>query len=143
MARETTMTQEDGSINGMIEGIGGLGTDVITLATLQARLAAKDLQEMTDRAIPAVVLVALLVPLAFAGFTAILFGLAYWINTAFNVPMPASLAAMGVVGLVLAGILAFFARNRFSASLVTFRRSREELERNLAWLGTVLKQSGR
>jgi len=137
------MKRDDGSINGMIEGIGGLGTDVVTLASLQAQLAAKDLQAMTERVIPAVVSVALLIPLAFAGFTAILFGLAYWINAAFNVPIPASLAVMGVAGLVLAGLLAFFAKNRFGASMVAFRRSREELERNLSWLGTVLKQSGR
>lgn len=144
MARETTMNHEPtSSLNGVIEGIGGLGTNVATLATLQAQLAARDLKEMSGRAMPAMVSIALLVPLAFAAFTTLLFGLAYWINQAFQLTLPASLLLAGLIGLVLASVLGFFAWRRFGASVVTFRRSREELERNIAWLGTVLTQSGR
>jgi len=131
------------SINGVIGGISELGTDIVTLASLQARLAAFDLKEMSGRIIPAVVSIAVLIPLAFAAFTAMSFGLAYWIGSAFNLSLPASLGIVGILGLVLVGALSFFAMRRFQASLTVFRRSREELDRNVAWLGTVMKQSGR
>ncbi len=144
MVRQATLKNgASTSIDGVIDGIGDLGNNVFTLATLQARLAAMDLREMVGQVIPAAVSVALLIPLYFAGFTALVFGLAYWVSASLQLPLAAALAIVGSLAIVLAAILAFFAWRRFSASLTTFRRSREELDRNVAWLGTIVKQSGR
>jgi hypothetical protein len=143
MVRQATVRDGSTSLNGVIDGIGDLGTNIVNLATLQAQLAAYDLKDMTGRIIPAMVSVAVLVPLAFSGFIALSLSLAYWMSTALGVSPPAALALVGVTGLMLAAGLSFYAWRRFSASLTAFRRSREELDRNIAWLGTVLKQSGR
>jgi len=144
MARQATLKNgASSSIDGVIDGIGDLGNNVFTLATLQARLAAMDLREMVAQVIPAAVSVAILLPLFFAGFTALLFGLAYWLSVSFQLSLPVTMAIVGVLAIVLSAVLAFFAWNRFNASLTAFRRSREELDRNVAWLGTIIKQSGR
>jgi uncharacterized membrane protein YqjE len=144
MVRQTTIGNgASSSINGVIEGIGDLGTNIVNLATLQARLAAFDLREMTERVVPAAICVGILLPVAFASFTCLFFALAYWISSTFGLTLLASLAIVGLLGLLTATALAIFAFQRFSASLTSFRRSREELDRNVAWLGTVLKQSGR
>ena len=46
MARQATLkTDSATSLNGMINGIGDLGSNVVTLTALQARLAAEDLRE--------------------------------------------------------------------------------------------------
>lgn len=144
MARQTSVGNgAPSSIEGMIEGIGGLGANVVTLAVLQVRLAAADLRETTARVLPALASLAVLVPLAFASFAGALFGLAFWLSSALGLSMAAALGLAALGGLVISGLLAILIWRRLRVSLVGFQRSREELERNITWLGTVLTQSGR
>jgi hypothetical protein len=144
MARQTTMnTDQGGSVNGMLNGIGDLGNNVVTLTTLQARLAAEDFRDTASRAWPALLATAVLIPLGFASVTVGLFGLAYLIAADLGVPLVRALLEVAVGGIVLSLIMAALATRRLLSSLTSFRRSREELERNIAWLRTVLVHSGR
>ena len=46
MARQATLNTDPGaSLNGMLKGVGDLGSNVVTLTTLQARLAVEDFRE--------------------------------------------------------------------------------------------------
>ncbi len=144
MARQATLnTDPANSINGMLNGIGDLGSNVVTLTTLQARLAAEDFRESATRSQPALIAAAFLVPLGFASITVGLLGLAYWMAAALAMPLGQSLLLVAAGGILVSSVVAALAIQRCRASLASFRRSREELERNIAWLRTVLTHSGR
>jgi hypothetical protein len=144
MAHQATLnTDPVDALNGMLSGIGDLGSNVITLATLQAQLAAEDLRESTDRLQPALIASALLVPLGFGGVTVGLLALANWMANQFGLTVSQSLLLTALLALAVAGGLAVVAIRRLRVSFTSFQRSREELERNIAWLRTVLMHSGR
>ena len=86
---------------------------------------------------------AVLVPVGIASATAGMFGLAAWLAADMGIPLSRSLLLVAAGGIVLSGSMAAFAIQRLRSSLASFRRSREEFERNLAWLRTVLVHSGR
>jgi hypothetical protein len=70
MARQATLNTDPGaSLNGMFNEIDDLGSNVVTLATLQARLAVADFRESASRAQPALIAAAVLIPLGFASGT--------------------------------------------------------------------------
>ena len=144
MARQATLNTDSGaSLNGMLNGIGDLGSNVVTLTTLQARLAVEDFRESASRAQPALIAAAFLVPLGFASITVGLCGLAYWMATDLGIPLGRSLLLVAAGGILLSSSMAVLVIRRLRASLTSFRRSGEELERNIAWLRTVLMHSGR
>ena len=144
MARQATLnTDPSASLNGMINGIGDLGNNLVTLTTLQARLAAEDFRESASRAQPALIAAAVLIPLGFASFTVGLFGLASWMSADLGIPLGRSLLIVAAGGIILCSSMAVLVSRRLLASLSSFRRSGEELERNIAWLRTVLMHSGR
>lgn len=144
MASQATLNiDQRSSVNGMLNGIGDLGNNVVTLATLQARLAAEDFSDSASRARPALIAAAVLIPLGFASVTAGLFGLASWMASDLGVPLGRALLEVAAGGIVVSSILAVLVIQRLLSSLTSFRRSREELERNIAWLRTVLVHSGR
>jgi hypothetical protein len=144
MAHQTTLKDSPGTaVNGILEGISGLGNNLTTLATLQARLAVEDSRESARRGLPALIAAGVLVPLAIASATVGLIGIGYWLAAARDVPLGRAFLIVALGGIVLSGSLAAFALTKLRQSLESFRRSREELERNIAWLRTVLAQSGR
>jgi hypothetical protein len=142
MAHQAKMTHGgNGSpVTEVLTGIGDFGNDVVTLATLQSRLAVADARESLSRAVPAAIAGVILVPLAFAAFTAGLVGLGFWLSAASGIAQGPALLIVAVIALVVAAVLGALAVSRLRGSFESFRRSREELERNIAWLGTILKQ---
>ncbi len=144
MAHQTTMNRgAEPSLGGAISELGELGNNIVVLATLQAKLAAEDARDSAGRAIPAIIGTAIAVPLALASVTVAVFGIAYWMAEAWSMPIARAMLIVALIGIVVSAVLAVLAAYRFRVSLLVFRRSREELERNLAWLGTVLLHSGR
>ncbi len=144
MARQATLNTDPGaSLNGMLNGIGDLGSNVVTLTTLQARLAAEDFRASASRAQPALIAAAFLVPLGFASLTVGLLGLAYWMSAELAIPLGRTLLLVAAGGILASSSLTALTIRHLLASLASFRRSREELERNIAWLRTVLMHSGR
>ena len=132
-----------GSVNGVLHGIGDLGGSVVTLSTLQAQLAAEDLRVSMTHARPAMIGMAIVLPLAFASVTVGLFGLAYWLSVDLDIPLARTLLGVALGGVIISGIVAFLAMKRLSASTASFRRSQEEFKRNVEWLRTVMLHGGR
>ena len=144
MAHQATLNSDPtASLNGMLNGIGDLGSSVVTLTTLQVSLAAEDFRESASRTRPAMIAAAVLVPMGTGSATVGLFGLAYWMAADLGIPLGRSLLLVAAGGIVLSSTLAAFVIQRLRAGLSSFRRSREELDRNIAWLRTVLTHSGR
>jgi len=127
----------------VIGGIAEFGNDVATLAELQVKLFAFDLKASVDRALfPLIVSVAGLLILV-GSVPVVLIGVAQLLAMAMGIHLGWALLLVGLVTLVGAAAVAAIAATQFSGSFESFRRSREELVRNLSWIRTVLTHSGR
>lgn len=128
---------------GMIEGVGLLGNNLATLATLQIRLAWLDLRDSLREARLALVVLAIGMLLIPCALVVVLFGLAGWVAelTRVDANLVMLLGALGLI--LLCVVSALFAMRRLFGSFSSFRRSQDEFNRNLAWVRTVLSQSGR
>lgn len=121
--------------------VGEVTRDVVTLAELQVELFRLDAREATTRLVAPLVLMAsaaavglgtVPVALAFVAEALAAAGLPHWL---------AFLVAT-LLGLVVAGIAALAGWEMARTPFQAFRRSRDELRRNIDWLKhTVARQS--
>jgi uncharacterized membrane protein YqjE len=138
-----------GNGNGTPEGqiVGGIaefGNDIANLAELQAKLAMIDLKECISQVRWALALIVLGLVFILGALPVALLGLAELIAAALHLGAGWAMLLTGgvVLAVAVAAVVASALRlgSGFSSS---FRRSREELTRNLAWIRTVLLYSGR
>lgn len=128
---------------GVFDSVSALGNDLTNLATLQLRLAGCDARETIKRLAPSLVLGVVGLILLPSSLVIALIGAAYWVAATSNWTLPQALLLVGGVGAVIAAIAIVLALRLGRGSLVSFRRSSEELQHNIAWMRTVLKYSGR
>jgi len=129
--------------NGVIEGVSSFGTDLATLAVLQMRMAACDLRESARAATPIVAGLTVFWIIAGASAAVGLAGAALWLAALLNVQAGMVMMVAALIGLVISGVGAALLVRSLASSFTYFRRSQEELERNLAWVKTTLIHSGR
>jgi uncharacterized membrane protein YqjE len=127
----------------VVGGIAGFGSDIATLAELQLELAVSDLKESLQQAKVPLALVVVGVICAMGALPVVLLGVAGLLAAALKISPAWAILLTG--GVVLTAALAVVAVStlKISPSFASFRRSREELVRNLAWIRTVLLYSGR
>jgi len=143
MSNDGSGGQPQGQPEGVVGNIAEFGNDVAPLAELQAKLATLDFKESTARAIVPLALVVGGIALLLASLPVALLGVAWLVASALSIREGwAALLTAGVAA-VVAAILAWVALTRLLASFESFRRSREELVRNISWIRTVLVHSGR
>lgn len=148
MADQTSVSRNNGMADQsspltIVGNIADFTNDIATLAELQAKLAAMDARESMNRArIPLVVLGAAAL-LSLGSIPVVLIGLADVIASTWKIQPGTSQLIVGLVALVLAGLGGFFGLKGSIRSLDSFRRSREEMVRNLSWIKTVMVYSGR
>lgn len=130
-------------IEGVIGNLAEFGGDITTLAELQAKLAMIDLREGSARAAVPALALATSAALALGGLPVLLFGLAELIHQYGGMRLGWALVVTAVAALVVAAVVGAVAALRLSRCFASFRRSREELVRNVAWIKTVLAYSGR
>jgi hypothetical protein len=148
MVDQASMSQKNGaqpppSPLTVVGNIADFGNDIATLAELQAKLAALDARDCAARATIPLVVLGGGAAVAFASLPVILIGLADLIAAHSQLSAGAAQLAVGLGALVLAGLAVFLGLRASVASLESFRRSREELVRNISWIRTVLVYSGR
>lgn len=128
---------------GVIEGVGSLGSNLANLAMLQARLALIDLRDSLLAARVSLIVLAtglLLIPCC---LVIGLLGLADWLADLAHA-RPYAVRMILAAGVIVVGAVAgLLALRRLTRSFTSFRRSQDELQRNLAWVRTVLSHSGR
>jgi hypothetical protein len=127
----------------MVGNIADFGNDIATLAELQAKLTALDARDCAARAATPVIILGAGVALALGSLPVILIGLADVIAANTKLSSGTAQLIVGLVALVVAGVGGYFGLKGTIRSLDSFRRSREELIRNLSWIRTVLVYSGR
>lgn len=129
--------------NGVIEGMSSFGTDLATLALLQARLAACDLKDSARASAPIIAGLVIFGTIAAASVVLGLAGLSWWLATVLQVQVGIVMMITGLVALIIASVAAALLSRRLGKCFSYFRRSQEELDRNLAWIKTTLVHSGR
>jgi len=127
----------------VVGGIAGFGSDVATLVELQAQLAATDLKEALQKAVLPLGVLAVGIISLIGALPVVLFGVAALLAPALKISSGAAMLLTGGVVLAVALVAAGVAASKIGPSFSSFRRSREELVRNLAWIRTVLLYSGR
>lgn len=149
MADQATLTNGPSNridspiVEGIVGNVTEFGGNLLTLAELQGRLAVYDAQESVGRAVLPVALTVAGAVLAVSSLPVLLIAGGYLLAEATGWSMGLALLAVGGGALVLGGLLAFLFGRRIGASFESFRRSRDEFGRNLAWIKTVLAQSGK
>ena len=127
----------------LVGNIADFGNDIATLAELQAKLTLLDAKEAAGKAVTPLILLGGGLALALGSLPVVLIGLADVIARAAKVPAGSAQLGVGLVALALAGIVAYLGLKGSTSSLGSFRRSSEELVRNLSSIRTVLVYSGR
>jgi uncharacterized membrane protein YqjE len=148
MADQASMSRNNGmnhpaSPLGVVSNIADFGNDIATLAELQAKLAAYDAKEAASRATFPLILLGSGAVVALASLPVILIGLADLIARWTRISGGMAQLVVGLVSLLLAALACLMGARGSLKSLDSFRRSREELTRNLSWIRTVLIYSGR
>jgi Putative Actinobacterial Holin-X, holin superfamily III len=148
MANQASVSRRDGSNNhasplSVVGNLADFGNDIATLAELQAKLTLLDAKDAVAKATTSLVVLGVSLAVALASLPVILIGLADLIAASTQLSSGAAQLMVGLVALVLAGVAGFFGWKGSTGSLTTFRRSSEELTRNLSWIRTVLAYSGR
>jgi hypothetical protein len=144
MVDQTSVAGNGSRAGSVVSNIADLSSDVATLVELQARLAAIELKDNTRRASAPAAWMAVASSLLLASLPVVLIGASELLATALNLTQRGwayliVAAAASVIGVVVA-VLAW---RRLVSGFDGFRRSREELTRNIAWIRTVLVYSGR
>lgn len=131
------------SNGGLTRGISSLSADVTTLTVLQARLAACDLRDEIRRVGTPIVVLGVCGMITAAGVFAIVLGASYWLSAALGVTLGAAMMLSGLAAALIGAAVAFLCVRKIASGGPVFRRSHEELERNLAWIRTTLARNGR
>jgi len=143
MVHQKTLTFFGVEVPDTLQGsLTELGSDVLSLAELQARLARMDLDETVKEArLPAVGLVAGLVVLLCCVPIALV-GLAELLVWAGWLPRFGAYLAVAVAFALLAGLTSWLCLRSLARSGRAFDRSRQELRRNLDWITRVVSEGG-
>ena len=127
----------------VVGNIADFGNDIATLAELQAKLTLLDARAAASKATTPVAMLVVGAAVALASLPVILIGVAEVIASAFKISGGVASLIVGISALALAGLAVLIGFKGTTASLTTFRRSSEELTRNVSWVRTVLVHSGR
>lgn len=122
------------------DSLGGLTHDVIELAELQAQLFALDVKESTQSTRTALVLAIVGVCVLLGSIPVVLIALAELLVQQLNWSAAVSYGVATLVGIVISVVLLLTAWARFRSGIVTMKRSREELSRNVTWVKSSLRR---
>lgn len=154
MVDQTTVrpTQSNGSYNqvdspiteGVIGNLGEFGGNIAGLVELQAQLAVADVKESVRQASVPIALIVTGAGLLISAIPVAMIGLSELLYEFLRLPNR-GLAYLIVAGgaTALSAILILLGVPRFTRSFAILVRSKEELARNVAWIKTVLANSGR
>lgn len=122
------------------ESFSGLAHDAIELAELQARLLKLDAQAAARNGGASAALAVLAVCLLLGCMPVALIALAETFVARFDWSRPGAYAASAAIGIALSAGAGFAAWQRIRTALASLQRSRDELNRNIAWIKSNLKR---
>jgi Putative Actinobacterial Holin-X, holin superfamily III len=135
-------TAESGA-NAVVTNVAGFGEDLLNLAELQSRLAAAEGRQNVDIVKTGGALIAAGLIVAVASLPVGLVGIAELLVSEMGLKRGYALLAVAAVAILIAGSCLGLAASWFRRNRLGFPLSGEELARNVNWVRTVLRQSGR
>jgi hypothetical protein len=120
--------------------VSELTHDVIELTELQAELLKLDVKQSVDKARTTLILSVVGVCVLLGTIPVALFTLAELLVEQLAWSRSAAFGAATLVGLLLSGIIFGVAWGYIKRGLLSLERSREELNRNIAWLKSTLRK---
>jgi Putative Actinobacterial Holin-X, holin superfamily III len=133
----------DSNTAGVVSSVTGFGEDLLTLAELQARLTAIELRQNLESAKNAGALILVGTSLAIASLPVLMVGFAELLVSELGIRRGYALLSTGMAAVVIAGVCVAVARNWLRANPLGFPVAAEEFGRNLNWVRTILRHSGR
>jgi hypothetical protein len=127
----------------VVENLGEFVHDVVTLSELQARLLVADLKDFRSGATVPAGLMALAAIVALGTVPVLLMGVAWMFVNYGGLAEGWAFLAATAIGLMTAAVLGGVGWLLFRRRLAALERSQVELERNITWIKSVLKHSGR
>ena len=128
---------------GVVTNVASFGENLLNLAELQARLTAAEVRRNFDSAKTAGALIIVGAVLAIAGLPVLLIGIAELLVTELGIKRGYALLTASIAAIVLGGALCMIASRWLSRQPLGLRVAGEEFNRNINWLRTILRQSGR
>jgi uncharacterized membrane protein YqjE len=140
---DATAPEEEAGPSQVISGVSEFSENLLTLAELQARLAAIELRQNLEatRFTGSVVLAG--ATLALASLPVLLIGIAELLASGLRMNRGLAFLSVSAVALLIGGACILIAGSRLRRSAVGFPITREEFARNVNWIRTVLLHSGR
>jgi Putative Actinobacterial Holin-X, holin superfamily III len=133
----------DPSASGVMNSVAGFGENLLTLAELQARLTAIELRQNIDSLKNGGALFVAGSILAISTLPVVMMGVAEFMVSEFGMKRSYALLITASTAIVIAGACIIIARSWLRKKPFGFPVASEEFARNLNWLRTVLRHSGR
>ena len=130
-------------VDGVLSNLVEFGGNMTSLAELQAKLAASELREYAGRAAAPIGIIVAAGVLVTGAVPVVLLGCVELLCTRYAIARDTALLATSGIALTIGLVAIAFAATKLIRALDAFRHSREEFTRNVAWVKSVLAQSGR
>jgi Putative Actinobacterial Holin-X, holin superfamily III len=127
----------------VVSNVAGFGENLLNLAELQARMAAIELRQNVDAMKTAGTVLAIAALFALASFPVVLAGIAELLVSELAWRRGHALLAVGLTTIGIASFVAVASAVWLRRQQFGFPLSAEEFTRNLNWVHTVLRLSGR
>jgi Putative Actinobacterial Holin-X, holin superfamily III len=141
--RSPDATAGESGANAVVSNVAGFGEDLLNLAELQAQLAVLEARQNVDVLKSGGALIATGLIVALAGLPIGLVGIAELLVSEMGLKRGYALLTVAAVAILIAGSCAGAGASWLRRKRLGFPLSSEELARNVTWIRTVLRQSGR
>jgi uncharacterized membrane protein YqjE len=133
----------DPGASGVVNNVAGFGENLLTLAELQTRLTAVELRQNLASVKHGGALLLAGLTLALASLPVVLVGVADLLVSEAGMKRGYALLTVAAVSIVIAGAAMLTGRTWLSRKPLGFPLAGEEFSRNVNWLRTILRNSGR
>jgi hypothetical protein len=141
--RSTGANLIDSNSSGVVTNVAGFGEDLLTLAELQTRLIGIEVRQNFESVKSSGVLIAIGSIAAISGLPILLVGIAELLVSELGMKRGYALLTVGATAIVIAGSCMVIARSSLRTKRLGLPLASEEFARNVNWLRTILRQSGR
>ena len=141
--RPSTAAGKESNATTMVSSVADFGENLLTLGELQARLAAMELVRNYQETRTAGMVCLAGIVIAFASVPIVLLGIAELLVSELTMRRGYALLSVAGAAMLIAGGSVAFAGSWLRGKRLGFHLSAEELTRNLNWVRTVLRYSGR
>jgi hypothetical protein len=141
--RSTRANSIDSSSSGVVTNVTGFGEDLLTLAELQTRLIGIEVRQNFESIKSSSILIAIGSIAVVSALPVILVGIAELLVSETGMKRGYALLGVGAAAIVIAGSCMAIARSWLRSKRLGLPLTSEEFARNVNWLRTILRQSGR